>query len=455
METQKTDSSSVLDMTEGPLVKKILFFSLPLVFTNVLQIFFNMADTAIAGRFAGYLALGSVGSTGQMIFFCSGMLAGLGGGVNVLAAICTGQKNFKELEVTVRASFVSCLAAGLVLLTAGFVFCPPLLRLMNTKPELFDDAVLYFRIYMLSMPAMALYFFGNALLGARGDTKSPLLFLILAGIINVILDIVLVVFLHLDVAGVGIATVAAQYVSCFLTLFKIFKVLQADGFDFTIRKVSLYKIGQVLKIGLPSGLQNSIFAAANIFIAAAINTFDAVMVAGNAASMNGDNLVYNIMAAFYSACAVFIGQNLGAQKKKRILNSYLISLFYSAACGFVLGSLLFIFGRQFLSLFSSDAGVIDCAMLKFKIMTFSFGISAFMDCTIAASRGLRKTLVPSIIVFTLSCLFRVMWVFTVFAHYRTVESLFLLYPFSWALTAVFEIIYFVFVYKSETRFIAE
>lgn len=440
-----------MDMTQGSLLKKILVFSAPLVVTNVLQILFNMTDSAVVGRFAGYLALGSVGSTAQMIFFCSGMLTGLGGGVNVLAAFAIGQKNYKDLEVTIRASVVACLFAGMLLLVTGIALARPVLMALNTKPELLNDAVIYFRIYMACMPAMAMYYFGNAILSAQGDTKSPLIYLVLAGLVNVVLDIVLVVLFHLDVVGVGVATVVAQYISCALTLRKIYILLEKNNFDFKYRQISSYKIMQIIKIGVPAGLQNAIFALANLFIVAAVNSFDAAMVAGNAATINGDNLVYNIMAAFYTAGATFIGQNLGAHKKRRILGAYFVSMGYAAVAGFALGAILFIFGHQFLALFTKDQVVIDYAMQKFKIMTYSFGISAFMDGTIAANRGLRKTFVPSIMVFLGSCVLRVAWVFTIFAHYRTVESLFLLYPFSWAATAVFEIIYFVMVYKKETK----
>ena len=440
-----------MDMTKGSLVKKIFIFSVPLVITNILQILFNMTDAAVVGRFAGYLPLGSVGSTGQMIFFCSGILTGLGGGVNVLAAICTGQKNYKDLEVTIRASAVTCLVIGIFLMIAGLLCAPAVLEILNTKEELLHDAVIYFRIYMLCMPFMALYYFGNAILSAQGDTRSPLIYLIIAGIANVILDLVLVIVFKLSVIGVGVATVVAQIISCLLTLIKIYRVLKGNNFDFKNHQLSLGKIIQIVKIGIPAAMQNAIFAVANLFIVAAVNSFDATMVAGNAATMNGDNLVYNIMAAFYTAGATFIGQNLGAHNKKRILNSYFISMGYAAIIGFVLGIVLYVFGREFLSLFTSDPVVVDCAMQKFRIMTFSFGISAFMDGTIAANRGLRKTLIPSIMVFLGSCILRVVWVYTIFAHFRTVESLFLLYPFSWAATAVFEILYFVIVYKKETK----
>lgn len=442
---------SEIQMTSGSLLKNILKFSLPLVFTNILQILFNMADSAVVGRFAGPLALGSVGSDGQLCFLCSGLLIGISGGVNVLVAYYIGQNNKKELNDMVHSASVFCFLSGLILMIALWISVPLILSLMKTKEELFSGAILYFRIYLLSMPAMALYNFGNAVLSAHGNTKLPLLFLGIAGIANVFLDLLLVIVFKMSVAGVAIATVVAQYISCILTVNATFKKLKNLQFNKHLLKLNPHKTIQLIKIGIPAGLQNVIFAIANLFIQAGVNSFDALMVAGNAATMNGDNLVYNIMAAFYTAGATFIGQNYGAQKKDRILKTYFISVGYAFILGVVLGIVLYIFGPQFLKLFTTDSTVVDYAMQKFKIMTFSFAISAFMDGTIAANRGLGKTLIPSIFVFLGSCFFRILWIYTIFEHYLTVESLFLLYPASWALTAVFEIVYFIFVYRKECK----
>ncbi len=442
---------SEIQMTSGSLLKNIFIFSVPLVFTNILQILFNMADSAVVGRFAGPLALGAVGSDGQLCFLCSGLLIGISGGVNVLVAFYIGQNNKKELNDIVHTAAIFCLLSGLILMVVGLIFAPYILSLMKTKTELLSDAVLYFRIYLISMPAMALYNFGNAVLSAHGNTKLPLIFLGLAGIANVFLDLLLVIVFKMSVAGVAIATVVAQYISCILTVNATFSKIGNLQFDKRNLKLNTHKTMQLIKIGIPAGLQNVVFAIANLFIQAGVNSFDALMVAGNAATMNGDNLVYNIMAAFYTAGATFIGQNYGAQKKDRILKTYFISVGYAFIVGLVLGIILYIFGEQFLGIFTTDQTVVDYAMRKFRIMTFSFAISAFMDGTIAANRGLGKTLVPSILVFLGSCFFRILWIYTIFAHYRTVESLFFLYPASWALTAIFEIGYFIIIYRKETK----
>lgn len=442
---------SEIQITNGSLLKNILLFSVPLAFTNLLQILFNMADSSVVGRFAGALALGAVGSDGQLCFLCSGLLIGIGGGVNVLVAFYIGQDNKKELNEMVHTAVVFCLISGIAIMIMGWISARPVLQIMKTKPELMDGALLYFRIYLLSMPAMALYNFGNAVLSAYGNTKLPLIFLALAGIANVFLDLLLVIVFKMSVAGVAIATVVAQYISCILTVRATFRSIENINFDRRIFNLNVHKTMQLIKIGIPAGLQNVVFAVANLFIQAGVNSFDALMVAGNAATMNGDNLVYNIMAAFYTAGATFIGQNYGAHKKSRILKSYFISTGYAFLVGITFGIILYVFGHQFLGLFTTDSTVVDYAMKKFRIMTFSFGISAFMDGAIAANRGLGKTFVPSIFVFIGSCFFRIIWIYTIFAHFRTIESLFLLYPVSWFITAIFETVYFISTYRKETK----
>ena len=203
----------------------------------------------------------------------------------------------------------------------------------------------------------------------------------------------------------------------------------------------------ILELGIPAGLQNAIFAIANLFIQGAVNSFDSVMVEGNSAAANSDSIIYNVMAAFYTACATFMGQNLGAGKRDRVMKSYFIGVIYSFVAGAILGGALYLFGREFLSLFSNDRAVIEAGLQRTQIMCFSYAVSAFMDCTIAACRGIGKSLAPTIIVIMGACVFRVTWIYTVFAHFRTIPSLYLLYIFSWTITAIAEIICFTVSYK--------
>lgn len=429
-------------MTEGRLSRRILRFSAPLMLSNVLQVLFNMSDIAVVGQFAGSRALGAVGSTSTLVFLFTGFLIGIGNGVNARVAMHLGSRSEKDTEETVHTSFLLCLIIGLLLMGLGIAFARPLLELLNTKDELIDGACLYLRIYFIGMPALALYNFGNAVFSASGNTKKPLFYLLIAGVINVVLNLFFVIVCKLDVAGVAIASAVSQYVSAIMIIVALLRA--DDSFGLKPKKLGINrnKAVSVLSLGIPSGLQNSIFAIANLFIQSGINSFDAVIVEGNSAAANADSLVYDVMAAFYTACSSFMGQNFGAGKRDRVLKSYRICLLYSFTVGAVLGAALLLFGETFLSVFSSDAKVIEAGMIRLKVMGFSFAFSAFMDCTIAASRGLGKSGVPMLIVFLGSCVFRVVWVYTVFAHFGTLESLYLLYIFSWSITAIAEMIYF-------------
>ena len=439
------------DLTTGPLGKQVLVFSVPLIASNLLQVLFNMADVAVVGRFAGTIALGAVGSTTILVSLFTGLLIGLSSGVNVLAALHFGAKAKRELAETVHASALVCALAGTLLLAVGVVFARSILALMGTKPELIGGAVLYLRIYLLGMPALGVYNFGNAVFSAVGDTRRPLVYLSVAGAVNVALNLFFVIVCRLDVAGVAIASVTSQYISAALIVRALFRA-GSEPYGLRVGELRLYRkrVKSILAIGVPSGLQSAIFSLANLFIQAGVNTFDAVMAAGNSAATNADALVYDTMAAFYTACSSFMGQNFGAGKKARIRRSYLVSMGYSFGFGLGLGLLLLAFGPQFLSLFTKDPAVVEAGMKRLTIMSVSYGFSAFMDCTIAASRGLGRSLGPMVIVILGSCVFRVIWVYTVFAWFGTITSLYLLYIFSWAITAAAEIWYFIRAYRKET-----
>lgn len=440
-----------ISLTEGPLAKQILFVSLPLMLSNLLQVLFNISDVAIVGRFAGSTALGSVGSTSIFVTLFTGFLIGLGGGINVLVARYYGAGRAEDVKKTVGSSLIISLIAGVILLLVGLFGSPALLQIINTKPDLLPGAVMYLRVYFLGMPALALYNYGNAVFSAIGDTKKPLIYLAIAGVLNVILNLFFVIVCHLSVVGVALASAISQCVSAGLILHALTKV--QDSYALHLSEVKFDRtIGQrVLMLGIPAGLQNAVFAFANLFIQAGVNSFDSLMVKGNSAAANADNLIYDAMAAIYMACASFMSQNYGAGKVERVKKSFFISMAYSFAIGLVLGGSLLLFGREFLALFTTEPAVIDAGMHRIGVMGLAYCISSFMDCTIAACRGLGETVVPTILVVLGSCVFRVIWVYTIFAHFHTIPSLYLLYPFSWGLTAIAEIIYFIRIYKKAMR----
>lgn len=435
------------DMTTGSLWKKIWVYSLPLMFTNVLQVLFNLADIAVVGQFAGSKALGSVGSTTTLVTLFTGLLIGLSGGTNVLVALAKGEKNAKKTSDTVHTAAVISMVAGLLVTVICLVFARVMLSAMNTKPELLDGAVLYFRIYFLGMPALAMYNYGNAVLGAVGDTKRPLYYLCLAGVVNIVLNLLFVIVLHMDVAGVALASAISQYVSAGLLMWTL---LRSKG-DYTLQLSKLRVVpgitGNLLKVGIPSAIQYALFQFANLFVQIGVNSFDTVIVEGTAAAANADSIVYEMMAAFYTAGASFIGQNFGAGKKERVLKSYFISMVYALVLAFILGMGLVLFGRTFLGIFTPDKAVIEAGMYRLTIMGLTYWVSAFMDGAIAASRGLGQTAVPTVIVIMGSCVFRLIWIYTVFAFFGTITSLYLLYVFSWSVTAVAEIWYFAKLYR--------
>jgi len=444
---KKSMSSQTNTLTEGPLAKQIFLVSLPLALSNLLQVLFNMSDVAVVGRFAGSTALGAVGSTSTLVTLFTGFLIGLSNGINVLVARFYGARHPKDVEKTVHSAAIISAIAGVALLLIGLLGSPAMLRLLNTKEDLLPGAILYLRVYFLGMPALALYNFGNAVFSSIGDTKKPLMYLSIAGALNIALNLFFVIVCDLSVVGVALASAISQCVSAFLILRALTRVQDCYALDPHKLQLDPVQAKSILALGVPAGLQNAIFAIANLFIQAGVNSFDSLMVKGNSAAANADGLIYDCMAAFYMACASFMSQNYGAGRPDRVKKSYFISLGYSFGVGLVLGAALFFCGPAFLALFTTEAAVIDAGMKRIAVMAFAYCVSAFMDCTIAASRGLGKTVVPTVIVVLGSCVFRVIWVYTIFAHFHTIPALYLLYPCSWILTALAEIAYFASCYK--------
>lgn len=417
------------------------------MFSNLLQVLFNISDIAVVGKFAGAYALGSVGSTSILLTLFLAVPLGMGGGINVLTALAIGSRSKKDVSETIHTAAIISLIAGILLLAFGMFFARDLLTLLNTKEELIEGAVAYLHVYFLGMPAVALYNFGNAVFSAAGNTRKPLVYLSIAGVVNVILNLFFVIVLKIDVCGVAAASAISQYLSAGLLLKDLFRGEGMCRLQMTEMKLTGSKAKRILQIGVPSAFQYMIYSVANLFVQTGVNTFSATVVAGNSAAANADNLVYDIMAAFYTVCGSFMGQNLGARKKDRVKKSYLICLFYSFMIGLVVGLLLVLFGHQFLSLFANDAAVIEAGMERLMVMGLAYCISAFMDCTTAAIRALGKTVFPTIVMILGSCVFRIVWIYTVFAVYHTTQALYLLYAVSWIITAIPEIIYFVIIYK--------
>ena len=386
-----------ITMTEGSLYKNVFLFSVPLIFSQLLQVLFNMADVAVVGKFSSATALGSVGSTSTLVTLFTGFLIGLSNGVNVRVAQYLGAKQEEDTRNCVHTSLILCALSGLVIAVLCFFLAAPMLELLRTKDDLLPGAVLYFRIYALGMPALGIFNFGNAVLSASGDTKRPLAYLTAAGILNVILNLFFVIVCKMAADGVALASVISQYLSAVLILIHMVRLQDSCRVEGKRLRLHGGEAGRILGLGIPAGIQHMIFAVANLFIQVGI----------------------------------------------RMMKSYYISLGYSFLIAAVLGVGFLLCGEPFLYIFTNDADVVAAGMERMQIMCFSYCISAFMDCTIAACRGIGRSFVPTIIVILGSCVFRVVWVYTLFAHFHTIPSLYLLYPFSWILTAAAEILYFI------------
>lgn len=447
MSKRDKSTTASMDMTTGSIPIKILKFSIPLMLAQILEVLFNMSDVAVVGKFSSYEALGAVGSTSLLVTLFTGFLIGMGCGVNVRAAQQLGAGQRENVRKTIHTSFLLCLFVGftaMLLCIAGAKF---FLSLMNTKPELIDGATAYLMIYLCGSPALALYNFGNGVLSAVGDTKRPLIYLSISGIINIVLNLFFVIVCRLGVIGVAIASIIAQYISAALIIRFLLKTYGSYGLRMKDIAIDRDAASAVLRIGVPAAIQYSLFAIANICIQTSINSFSHVVVEGNSAATNADSLIYDMMAAFYTACTSFIAQNLGARKKDRVLRTFFITLAYSFLMGLVLGVALFIFQRPFLLLFTSDDAVIHYGQIRIGVMAFVYCVSAFMDNATAAARGIGKSVMPTIIVVMGSVVFRIIWLLTVFAYFKTLQSLYLIYVISWTLTAIAGNIYFAYHYR--------
>jgi len=439
------------DLTVGSPFKKIILFSLPLMLSNVLQVLFNISDVAVVGKFGSSNALGSVGSTTIYVALFTGILIGMGSGVNALVARRIGACDEEGVARASHTCAVICVAFGVLTCGLGCALAKPLLMLLGTKEELLAGAQTYVYIYFAGLPAMAFYNFGNGVFSADGDTKRPLVFLLISGILNVGLNLLFVIVCKMTVEGVALASIISQYLSAVLVCVALIRTRRPYRLRFSQLKVGKSETKALLRLGLPAGLQNAIFSIANLFIQSGVNSFDTVMVNGNSAAANADGIVYDVMAALYTACTSFISQNFGAGKRQNILKCYFVSLLYSFVVGAVLGISLFFGGRIFLSLFTSETEVIEAGMERLSVLGLAYALSAFMDCALAACRGIGKTLVPTIIVILGSCVFRVAWIYTVFSAYHTMTGLYLLYPVSWTITAIAENICFAVYYRRLCR----
>lgn len=423
-----------MNMCEGPILGKILIYSVPLMLTGILQLLFNAADVIVVGRFAGSQSLAAVGSTTALINLMIYLFVGLSIGVNVLAAQYYGAKREQDVNETVHTAILIGFLSGVVLIFVGLIFSRPMLSLMGTPDDVIDKSVIYMKIYFAGMPATMIYNFGSALLRAVGDTRRPLYFLSAAGIVNIILNLFFVICWNMDVAGVALATTISQVISALLVLRCLMK--SDDCLKLRLRdlRIDRAKLFRIVKVGLPAGMQGVIFSTSNVLIQSSVNSFGSIAMAGNTASQNIEGFIYNAMNAVYQTNLSFTSQNYGGGKYKRINRILFTCLGVVTAVGLILGAAAGFAGRSLLGIYSSDPEVISYGMLRLTIFAATYFTCGLMDTIVGSLRGVGYSVLPMCVSLTGSCCLRIIWIFTIFQVSRTLPTLYLSYPVSWVIT---------------------
>ena len=436
-----------VDMCNGPLVGNLLRFSIPLMASGILQLLFNAADIIVLGQFASSSAMAAVGATSSLNSLMVNLFLGLSIGCSVVMAHSYGAQDWRRVHDTVHTAVLLALICGAVLVVVGIPLLPVLLRRMDTPADLLDQSILYMRIVFVGMPAMMLYDFGAGILRATGDTRRPLFFLTAAGITNATLNVIFVLVFQLDVAGVALATSISQYLSAFLIL----RCLSEPGTHYQLHpremRICPLVLVQIIRVGLPAGIQSVVFSISNVLIQSSINTFGTLAVAGSTASSNIENFVYTAMNSVYQAALNFTSQNIGAGKKDRIPLILRDCLMIVTVIGLVLGGLAVFFGRQLLSIYSSDPQILPYGLERIRVICLTYFLCGLMDVTCGVVRGMGAAVTPTIVSLTGACVLRVIWIYTVFVAFHSLFVLYLSYPVTWVVTCAVHLICFSIFYR--------
>ena len=442
-----------IDMCHGPILSRMLRFSIPLMCSSVLQLLFNAADIVVVGRWAGDNSLAAVGSNTALISLLTNLFIGLAVGANTLAAKSFGARNREELHRVVHTSILLSLLSGLLLTVVGVLGARTILIWMQTPDNVLDLAALYLRIYFIGMPATMVYNFGAALLRAEGDTQRPLYFLSLAGVVNIVLNLFFVIVCHLDVAGVAIATVISQCISASLVLRCMVK--DTGPLHLNLRQLCLHShtMRQILQIGLPAGFQGILFSLSNVVIQSSVNTFGEVIMAGNTAAANIEQFVYVSMNAMYQATISFVSQNYGAGNYHRIRKIVIRAQICVLVVGLVLGNLATLGGRVLLSIYTSSPAVIDAGIDRLQICCATYAICGMMDVMVGGLRGIGYSVMPMLVSLVGACGLRLVWIATIFQlpQLHTIQVLYWSYPVSWIITFGIHVLCFLWAMRRVKR----
>ena len=442
-----------MDMTKGGVMGKLIAFTLPLALSGILQLLFNAADLVVIGQFSetGAESLAAVSSNNALISLIINVSIGLSVGANVVMAQSIGSRDMDRAQRTLHTSILLSLICGIIVAFVGAFCARYFLEWMNTDPVVLDKATVYLRIYFIGAPANIVYNFGAAILRAKGDTKRPLIFLFIAGVLNAGLNLIFVIFAHLDVAGVALATIISQYVSVVLVIVALLK--EKDYCKLIIRKLAIKKreLLDILKVGLPSGILSSFFSVANVIIQSSINGFGYQVMAGNSTGASLEAFVYTSMNAVSNAATTFTGQNVGAKRNDRVpsilTNSCIITTFISV----VLGGIILLFGEPLASLYTRDPAVVAYALDRMKIILPIYFVCGMVENFVGCLRGMNYAILPMIPSFLCVCIYRIVWVYTIFKTQHTTLILYLSYPISWLLNLVMDGIMYYYAYSKTIR----
>ena len=436
-------------MTEGAILPKLVKFAVPLILSSVLQLLFNAADIVVVGRYAGDNSLAAVGSTSSMVNLLVNFFLGLGVGCNVVAANFLGAGKKDELNRTVHTTIVLGVIGGILLTIIGVCFSRQILILMASPADVLPLSTLYLKVFFGGITATLVYNFGAAILRAKGDTKRPLYILLVAGVINVILNLIFVIFCHMDVAGVAFATVLSQVFSAICVIWILCH--EEDEFRLDFRKLRIDRaiFPRIIKIGIPAGFQAMLFSFSNMLIQSNVNSFGAVMVAGNSAAQSIEGFIYISMNSLAQGTLTFAGQNMGAHKFSRIKRLVVIAETVVTIVGLVLGMTVLFFGPRLLGIYSTNGGVIEAGMLRLNVILLTYFTCGMMDTMASAIRGIGHSVMPMIVTLVGACGLRIVYLFTFFQipRFHSFQSIFYSYPISWTVTFLFLTASFVWVMK--------
>ena len=440
-----------IDMCNGTIMDKLISFALPLMVSGILQLMFNAVDIIVVGRFSGSQALAAVGSTTALINVFTNLFIGVSLGANVLAARFYAAGKDKEMSETVHTAITLALVSGVVMAVVGLVFSRWALEIMGTPADVIDQSSLYMRIYFLGMPFFMVYNYGAAILRAVGDTKRPLMFLIVAGVINAVLNMFLVIAFHMGVAGVAIATVISQMISCLLVLRCLYKTDSSYQLRFSRLCMKKFYLVQIFQVGIPAGIQSTVINFSNALLQSSVNSFGSTAMAGYTAANNVLGFLYASVNAVTQACMSFTSQNYGVGKYKRMDRVLLNCGILSFIIAFVLGCGSYIFGGEILKIYTEDPEVIRCGVEILSITTVPYFLCGIMDLFPGALRGMGHSGVPMILSIIGTVGTRIVWIFWIFPEYRSLYTLFISYPASWGITIVMQVICFIFVRRNVHR----